>query len=757
MKLQKRLATVMAVAMVSTGIMVPAFAAEDNSNPTAAVVSNETRTTMSVLRTTLPALQLDHQILYNGMVVVDSNMHLFGKNGAKMTTSEILSVAGSRATVVDKNNLPVVDEAGNILGYDNDILVTADGYINADIIQYSNQGPNYILLIASNKKDGKRRYISVADNKLQKHYYIFEATDNEEDVLKNSSTNKETLFRYEVDDQSETFAVDNDFYLILEENSYDLYTYIHEGGAVRSMRVAQISTAGKVTLDENTGVEGITLGNPQVKEEKPEGEQGGQEGSGEQGGQEGSGEQGGQEGSGEQDGQEGSGEQGGQEGSGEQGGQEGSGEQGGQEGGEEQGGQEEVSSINMFTYQGFFPSVSSLKGKKVVIKSTGKTLVDKKGNIYDGNGQIIANSQGEFLSKKGEVLIDAAGNLLLNGQVAVKADGSVNTDIAKVITYSNGNTDFAVVNKENGQYLLRHVKDLKGDGSEAILWVLGDKEKDGEYILDQFTDKYGNLALATYTDGNLAFIRRATVSSICFEGTDTVLLSVSQGETYFNTEYIKKVSSSSSSSSSSSGNSSNSNSSNNSSSSDKKDDTKKDETKKDEVKQDDTKKTEETKQEDQSTTTDATQAELTEEEKTVSDVAKEVISTQTRVLTNKAIPQNFAFTYNNAPVVLKHPVMVEGGRSMLPVRDVAEMLGMKVGFDAATKTAIVVKDGVKMEFPLGMSVAIVNGEKVAIDQTNLEVKTIVVNGTTYLPVRFIAEQLGLTVSFDKGNVAINNK
>lgn len=285
---------------------------------------------------------------------------------------------------------------------------------------------------------------------------------------------------------------------------------------------------------------------------------------------------------------------------------------------------------------------------------------------------------------------------------------------------------------------------MEENGNNAVLWVLGDNAKDGEYILKQYTDMDDNLALATYNDSDLVFIRRATLSSICFmgPGTDKVLLSESQGEIFFNDAYLRKVSSSSSSSSSSS---------------DKKDDTKKDETKKDEEKQDDTNKAEDTKQEDQSTTTNTAQTELTEEEKAVSDVAKEVIATQKRVLTNKAIPQNFTFTYNNAAVVLKHPVMVESGRSMLPLRDVAEMLGMKVGFDAATKTAIVVKDGVKMEFPLGMNVAIINGEKVAIDATNAEVKSIVVKGTTYLPVRFIAEQLGLDVSFEKGNVSINNK
>jgi hypothetical protein len=45
-------------------------------------------------------------------------------------------------------------------------------------------------------------------------------------------------------------------------------------------------------------------------------------------------------------------------------------------------------------------------------------------------------------------------------------------------------------------------------------------------------------------------------------------------------------------------------------------------------------------------------------------------------------------------------------------------------------------------------IAEVNGEKIAIDPNNSNVKPIIINSRTYVPIRFVSENLGCNVSWD---------
>ncbi len=87
--------------------------------------------------------------------------------------------------------------------------------------------------------------------------------------------------------------------------------------------------------------------------------------------------------------------------------------------------------------------------------------------------------------------------------------------------------------------------------------------------------------------------------------------------------------------------------------------------------------------------------------------------------------------------------IIRNGRTMLPVRFVADNFGALVLWNGATSTATVKTDDVEIKIVIGSPVAFVNGEDVLLDSP-----AFIENGRTYLPVRFVADKLGATVEWD---------
>ena len=87
--------------------------------------------------------------------------------------------------------------------------------------------------------------------------------------------------------------------------------------------------------------------------------------------------------------------------------------------------------------------------------------------------------------------------------------------------------------------------------------------------------------------------------------------------------------------------------------------------------------------------------------------------------------------------------IIRNSRTMLPVRFVAESLGATVGWDGATSTVTVTTATTKLEIKIGATTAKVNGVEVTLDSP-----TFIESSRTYLPVRFVAENLGAEVAWD---------
>lgn len=406
-----------------------------------------------------------------------------------------------------------------------------------------------------------------------------------------------------------------------------------------------------------------------------------------------------------------------------------------------------ASSVSLCPTKNCFPNTKLLKGSKLVAKATGKTLVDYNGNIYNTAGTLIAKSDGSFVAKTGEILIDAAGNILdEEGKIAIYANGEVNKEVATVRLHTNDQyKDICEWEMFTKGIHGRMQKLIKGGNQ----WIIRDKANN-QYRIDESKDNYGVLMYRIWLDEDTVIAIRPSEhsSNILFKSVGNSGF-CTQGDRVFydeNTMSIIKPSSHDSSDDSSSDDDS---SDDNTSTDEKINDTSKENIpdKKDEV-------VEQTKLQEETT-----QAEKVKEpSKEINKVTKEVIkNSRDRVLTNTVKKVKFKIGINGSSVGIQEDILEQEGRTMLQLRNIAEALDFKVQFNIADKVAIIEKNDLRIEFPLGCNVAIVNGKVVPIDTNNDKVRSIVVNGRTYLPVRFIAESLGLKVDFNQGTISINNK
>lgn len=98
---------------------------------------------------------------------------------------------------------------------------------------------------------------------------------------------------------------------------------------------------------------------------------------------------------------------------------------------------------------------------------------------------------------------------------------------------------------------------------------------------------------------------------------------------------------------------------------------------------------------------------------------------------------------NGTAKTLDAAPVIRNSRTMLPVRFVAENLGATVGWDGATSTVTVSTASTTIEIVIGKATAKVNGVEITLDSP-----AFIENSRTYLPVRFVSENLGATVAWD---------
>ncbi len=114
--------------------------------------------------------------------------------------------------------------------------------------------------------------------------------------------------------------------------------------------------------------------------------------------------------------------------------------------------------------------------------------------------------------------------------------------------------------------------------------------------------------------------------------------------------------------------------------------------------------------------------------------------------TSTAHAQAPQVTVDRSPVVFNgQPPVEEGGRVLVPLRGVLEKLGAFVDFNSRSQTVTALRGATNITLPIGSRQALINNKSVSLD-----VPARVVNGSTLVPLRFVAEALGAQVTFDVG-------
>ena len=86
---------------------------------------------------------------------------------------------------------------------------------------------------------------------------------------------------------------------------------------------------------------------------------------------------------------------------------------------------------------------------------------------------------------------------------------------------------------------------------------------------------------------------------------------------------------------------------------------------------------------------------------------------------------------------------ITNSRTILPIRFIAEALNGKVDWSDQTRTAYISYEGRNVEIKIGSNIMKVNGQDVKIDTPAR-----IINGRTMIPLRAVAEGMGLRVDFD---------
>lgn len=92
------------------------------------------------------------------------------------------------------------------------------------------------------------------------------------------------------------------------------------------------------------------------------------------------------------------------------------------------------------------------------------------------------------------------------------------------------------------------------------------------------------------------------------------------------------------------------------------------------------------------------------------------------------------------------------GKTMVPFRPLFEALGAQVDYDLVHKAITAEKDDIKIELMIGDKIGKKNGAEI-----NMGTAPVLIKGTTYVPLRFIAESLEAEVAYDQATQVITIK
>jgi hypothetical protein len=105
-------------------------------------------------------------------------------------------------------------------------------------------------------------------------------------------------------------------------------------------------------------------------------------------------------------------------------------------------------------------------------------------------------------------------------------------------------------------------------------------------------------------------------------------------------------------------------------------------------------------------------------------------------------------TVDGKQTVLDAAPVIQNGRTLLPIRAIVEAFGGMIEWNAELRVVTMYLNGRQVSLQIGNRQAYVNGVQTVIDASDSKVVPFIISGRTFLPLRFVAENLGLQVEWD---------
>ena len=96
---------------------------------------------------------------------------------------------------------------------------------------------------------------------------------------------------------------------------------------------------------------------------------------------------------------------------------------------------------------------------------------------------------------------------------------------------------------------------------------------------------------------------------------------------------------------------------------------------------------------------------------------------------------------NGVRKLMDVPPIIMWNRTLLPIRHIIEALHGSIEWNPEHRTVNIQISGAEISLKIGSNIATVNGKEVQIDK-NPSVMAIIKNNRTYIPLRFVIEQIG---------------
>lgn len=98
---------------------------------------------------------------------------------------------------------------------------------------------------------------------------------------------------------------------------------------------------------------------------------------------------------------------------------------------------------------------------------------------------------------------------------------------------------------------------------------------------------------------------------------------------------------------------------------------------------------------------------------------------------------------NQKALVFPVPPVLKNGTTLVPLREIFEALGAQVKWDQATKTVTAIKGKTTVKLAIGSTQASVGNQQIRLTQAAQ-----IIEGKTFVPLRFVSEALGAKVEWN---------